>query len=150
MNTAANSPSVQTEYTYNDRYINRELSILDFHLRVLEQAVDPLHPLLERMNFLLIFSRNLDEFFEIRVAGVMEQLDLGNESRSPDGLTPKQVLDQISRTAHAAIERQYRILNEEILPKLREEDICFLRRGELTPAQSQWIKNIFRNRWHQS
>ncbi|AYA02617.1 polyphosphate kinase 1 [Acinetobacter sp. WCHAc010034] len=143
MNTAAETPPAQTEYTYNDRYINRELSILDFHLRVLEQAVDPLHPLLERMNFLLIFSRNLDEFFEIRVAGVMEQLDLGNESRSPDGLTPKQVLDQISETAHAAIERQYRILNQEILNKLREEDICFLRRGELTPAQSAWVKKYF-------
>lgn len=119
------------------------MSILDFHLRVLEQAVDPLHPLLERMNFLLIFSRNLDEFFEIRVAGVMEQFSLGNESRSPDGLTPRQVLQKISETAHAAIERQYRILNEEILPKLREEDICFLRRGELTPAQSAWIKKYF-------
>ncbi|MBF4521472.1 polyphosphate kinase 1 [Acinetobacter towneri] len=143
MNTATGATPAQTEYIYNDRYINRELSILDFHLRVLEQAVDPLHPLLERMNFLLIFSRNLDEFFEIRVAGVMEQLDLGNESRSPDGLTPKQVLDQISKTAHAAIERQYRILNQEILPKLREEDICFLRRGELTPAQSAWVKKYF-------
>lgn len=143
MNTAAGPSPTQTEYTYNDRYINRELSILDFHLRVLEQAVDPLHPLLERMNFLLIFSRNLDEFFEIRFAGLMEQLDLGNESHSPDGLTPKQVLEIISKTAHAAIERQYRILNEEILPKLREEDICFLRRGELTPAQSAWIKKYF-------
>lgn len=143
MNTAASTTSTQAEYTYNDRYINRELSILDFHLRVLEQAVDPLHPLLDRMNFLLIFSRNLDEFFEIRVAGILEQLDLGNESRTPDGLTPKQVLDQISKTAHAAIERQYRILNEEILPKLREEDICFLRRGELTPAQSAWVKKYF-------
>ncbi|ANF81330.1 RNA degradosome polyphosphate kinase [Acinetobacter sp. NCu2D-2] len=143
MNTATSTTPVDTEYTYNDRYINRELSILDFHLRVLEQAVDPLHPLLERMNFLLIFSRNLDEFFEIRVAGILEQLDLGNESRSPDGLTPKQVLEQISQTAHAAIERQYRILNEEILPKLREEDICFLRRGELTPAQSAWVKKYF-------
>lgn len=143
MNTAAEVAQAPTEYTYNDRYINRELSILDFHLRVLEQAVDPIHPLLERMNFLLIFSRNLDEFFEIRVAGMMEQLDLGNESRSPDGLTPKQVLDQISATAHAAIERQYRILNQEILPKLREEDICFLRRGELTPAQSAWVRKYF-------
>ena len=144
MNTAAStSPILQPKYAYNDRYINRELSILDFHLRVLEQAVDPLHPLLERMNFLLIFSRNLDEFFEIRVAGVLEQLSLGNESRSPDGLTPRQVLDQISQTAPAAIERQYRILNDEILPKLREEDICFLRRGELTPAQSSWVKKYF-------
>ena len=143
MNTAAQTPLEPVEYTYNDRFINRELSILDFHLRVLEQAVDPLHPLLERMNFLLIFSRNLDEFFEIRVAGMMEQLDLGNESHTPDGLTPKQVLEQISQTAHAAIERQYRILNEEILAKLREEDICFLRRGELTPAQSSWVKKYF-------
>ena len=143
MNTAVNETPTQIEYAYNDRYINRELSILDFHLRVLEQAVDRLHPLLERMNFLLIFSRNLDEFFEIRVAGMMEQLDLGNESHSPDGLTPKQVLEQISKTTHEAIERQYRILNEEILPKLREEDICFLRRGELTPAQSAWVKKYF-------
>lgn len=143
MNTAITQTTTPIEYSYNDRYINRELSILDFHLRVLEQAVDPLHPLLERMNFLLIFSRNLDEFFEIRVAGVMEQFSLGNESRSPDGLTPRQVLQKISETAHAAIERQYRILNEEILPKLREEDICFLRRGELTPAQSAWVKKYF-------
>lgn len=141
MNTAVSNTPI--EYTYNVRYINRELSILDFHLRVLEQAVDPLHPLLERMNFLLIFSRNMDEFFEIRVAGVMEELTLGNESRTPDGLTPKQVLEEISKTTHEAIERQYRILNEEIFPKLREEDICFLRRGELTPAQSVWIKKYF-------
>ncbi|ALH94056.1 polyphosphate kinase 1 [Acinetobacter equi] len=143
MNTAISTLPTQTEYTYNDRYINRELSILNFHLRVLEQAVDPLHPVLERMNFLLIFSRNLDEFFEIRVAGVMEQLGLGNESRTPDGLTPKQILEKISKKAHIAIERQYRILNEQILPKLREEDICFLRRGELTPAQSVWVKKYF-------
>lgn len=141
MNTAV--PNTPVEYAYNERYINRELSILDFHLRVLEQAVDPLHPLLDRMNFLLIFSRNMDEFFEIRVAGLMEQLELGNESRSPDGLTPKQVLDTISKTAHAAIDRQYRILNDVILPQLRKEDICFLRRGELSPAQSAWVKKYF-------
>jgi polyphosphate kinase len=143
MTTSVDTLPAPVNYSYNDRYINRELSILDFHLRVLEQAVDPLHPLLERMNFLLIFSRNLDEFFEIRVAGLMEQLDLGNESLRPDGLTPKQVLEQISKTAHEAIERQYRILNQEILPKLRDEDICFLRRGELTPAQSAWVKKYF-------
>ena len=143
--TTSTIPTTETpiQYSFNERYINRELSILDFHLRVLEQAVDPKHPLLERMNFLLIFSRNLDEFFEIRVAGVMEQFHLGNESRTPDGLTPRQVLERISATAHAAIERQYRILNEEILPKLREEDICFLKRGELSAEQSAWVKKYF-------
>jgi polyphosphate kinase len=131
------------QYTFNERYINRELSILDFHLRVLEQAVNPAHPLLERLVFLLIFSRNMDEFFEIRVAGLMEQLSLGNESRSPDGLTPQEVLNRISVTAHAAIERQYRILNQEVLPKLREEDICFLRRNELSTEQLAWVKKYF-------
>lgn len=130
-------------YTFNNRYINRELSILDFHLRVLEQAVDPLHPLLERMNFLLIFSRNLDEFFEIRVAGLLQQLSFSNESRTPDGLTPAEVLEQISQTAHAAIERQYRILNEEILPQLIKEDVRFLRRDELTDEQAIWVKQYF-------
>ncbi len=131
------------EHQDYERYINRELSILDFHLRVLEQAVDPQHPLIERLNFLLIFSRNMDEFFEIRVAGMLEQLYLDNQSRTPDGLTPKQVLEQISETAHRAITRQYRILNEEILPKLREEEIYFLRRNELNEAQSEWVKKYF-------
>lgn len=150
MNQAASNPATSNSateasnnYTFHDRYINRELSILDFHLRVLEQAVNPAHPLLDRLTFLLIFSSNMDEFFEIRVAGVLEQLYLGNESHSPDGLTPREVLDRISQTAHAAIERQYRILNEEILPQLRDEDICFLKRDELTDEQLVWLKRYF-------
>ena len=145
MNQVAANPVADTtnNYTFHDRYINRELSILDFHLRVLEQAVNPAHPLLDRLTFLLIFSSNMDEFFEIRVAGVLEQLYLGNESHSPDGLTPREVLDRISETAHAAIDRQYRILNEEILPKLREENICFLKRDELSDEQLVWLKKYF-------
>ncbi|MDQ8937180.1 polyphosphate kinase 1 [Acinetobacter rudis] len=126
-----------------EHYINREISILDFHLRVLEQAVDPLHPLLERLNFLLIFSRNLDEFFEIRVAGVMQQIESGYKKQTPDGLTSQQVIEEISKTAHSAIERQYKILNEEILPKLREENICFLRRNELDASQTAWVRKYF-------
>ena len=113
MNTAVTT-TTPTEYTYNDRYINRELSILDFHLRVLEQAVDPLHPLLERMNFLLIFSRKLDEFFEIRVATMLEHFVQERDIQTADGLSPQEILHQISETAHAAIERQYQILNEQI------------------------------------
>lgn len=145
MNQVAANPVADTtnNYTFHDRYINRELSILDFHLRVLEQAVNPAHPLLDRLTFLLIFSSNMDEFFEIRVAGVLEQLYLGNESHSPDGLTPREVLDRISETVHSAIDRQYRILNEEILPKLREENICFLKRDELSDEQLVWLKKYF-------
>lgn len=125
------------------RYINRELSILDFHMRVLEQSVNPNHPLLERLNFLLIFSRNLDEFFEIRVAGLQAELALGNKNYTADGLSFAEMLQRISETTHIAIERQYRILNEEILPKLREADICFLKRNELSGEQLVWLRKYF-------
>lgn len=128
----------------NSRFINRELSILDFHLRVLDQAEDPMHPLLERLFFLTIFSRNMDEFFEIRVAGLMQQLGLGDDAVTPDGMAPSQVLAQISQTAHEAIERQYRILNEDLLPALAEENIRYLRRDELSAEQSGWLKQYFR------
>lgn len=130
-------------YGQVERYINRELSILDFNLRVLEQAVDPLNPLLEKLNFLLIFSRNLDEFFEIRVATMLEHFVQERDIQTADGLSPQEILHQISETAHAAIERQYQILNEQIFPQLREEGISFLRRGELTQAQSNWVKKYF-------
>ncbi|RZU38269.1 polyphosphate kinase [Fluviicoccus keumensis] len=126
-----------------DLYINREISILDFNLRVLEQAVDPLHPLLERLNFLLIFSRNLDEFFEIRVAGLLQQLSW-ERAVGPDGMRAQEVLERISVVCHAAVERQYRILNEDLLPALAAENIRFLKRDELTAPQSAWVKQYFR------
>jgi len=126
-----------------DLYINRELSILDFNLRVLEQAVDPLHPLLERLNFLLIFSRNLDEFFEIRVAGLLQQLSW-ELAVGPDSLRPQEVLSRIAVICHAAVDRQYRILNEDLLPALAAENIRFLKRDELSPPQSAWVKQYFR------
>lgn len=132
------------EYTPAERYINRELSLLDFHQRVLEQAVDPLHPLLERLNFLLIFSRNMDEFFEIRVAGLMQKIMLSDESGTPDGMRPSEVLSKISDIAHAAIDRQYRILNEDVLPALAQDNIRFLKREELNAEQAAWVKQYFR------
>ncbi|XID75741.1 polyphosphate kinase 1 [Alkanindiges sp. WGS2144] len=141
MNPPANVRS--GHYALNSNYINRELSILDFHLRVLEQAIDPLHPLLERLNFLQIFSHNLDEFFEIRVAGLLQQLSVDNKSRTPDGLTPSIILEKTSQIAHAAVERQYRILNETLLPQLANENIQFLDREQLENAQSTWIKQYF-------
>lgn len=135
---------VAPDYTAAERYINRELSLLDFHQRVLEQAVDPLHPLLERLNFLLIFSRNMDEFFEIRVAGLMQKIMLSDESGTPDGMRPSEVLAKISEIAHAAIDRQYRILNDDVLPALAQADIRFLKREELSAEQAAWVKLYFR------
>lgn len=125
-------------------YLNRELSILDFNLRVLEQATDQRHPLIERLVFLLIFSRNLDEFFEIRVAGLLQLVSYGRTASGPDGLTPQEVLELISKTCHAAVERQYRILNDDLLPALAAEKIRFLRREEWNDKQSAWVRKYFK------
>lgn len=124
-------------------YINRELSLLQFHLRVLAQATDPRHPLLERLFFLIIFSSNMDEFFEIRVAGIMQKLNHGDVASSPHGMRPSEVLRQISGIAHEAIAEQYRILNEDILPGLAKQDIRYLKRDELNAEQSAWMKRYF-------
>ena len=126
-------------------YLNRELSILDFNLRVLEQATDSRHPLIERLIFLLIFSRNLDEFFEIRVAGLLQLVSFGRSAPGPDGLMPQDVLKQISEICHAAVDRQYRILNEELLPALAMENIRFLRREEWSEKQSVWVRKYFKD-----
>ncbi len=139
--TAAERPLSLDNPAY---YLNRELSILDFNLRVLEQAVDPSHPLIERLNFLLIFSRNLDEFFEIRVAGLLQQVSLGDIGSGPDGQLPKDILRQISERCHAAVERQYRILNEDLLPALAEENIRFIRRHDWSEGQRVWVRQYFK------
>ena len=93
--------------------------------------------------FLIIFSSNMDEFFEIRVAGLMQQLNHGNISHKPDKMRPSEVLQEISDVAHTAIEEQYRILNEDILPALAKEDIRYLKRNELNAKQAQWMKEYF-------
>ena len=124
-------------------YINRDLSLLQFHLRVLAQAADPHHPLLERLFFLMIFSSNIDEFFEIRVAGIMQKLNLGDVSISIHGMRPSEILNEISAVTHDAIAEQYRILNEDILPALALEDIRYLKRDELNSEQSAWMKRYF-------
>ena len=124
-------------------YINRDLSLLQFHLRVLAQAASPRHPLLERLFFLIIFSSNIDEFFEIRVAGIMQKLNMGDVSTSAHGMRPSEVLNEISTITHDAIAEQYRILNEDILPALALEDIRYLKRDELNAEQSAWMKRYF-------
>jgi polyphosphate kinase len=127
----------------NHHYLNRELGQLEFNRRVLGQAEDKSHPLLERLKFLCILSSNLDEFFEIRVAGLKAQIHLGGLSTSRDGMSAREVLDQVSVKAHELVERQYELLNEEILPALEVEGISFLRRGDWNAAQGEWIREYF-------
>ncbi|GAB2780381.1 polyphosphate kinase 1 [Halomonas shantousis] len=124
-------------------YFNRELSTLQFHIRVLEQALDTSHPLLNRLMFLLIFSSNLDEFFEIRVAGLKHRIAFHHEEAGIDGMRPTQVLDEISRIVHEQVERQYRILNEVLIPELTREGIHFLRRDVWNDAQKTWVREYF-------
>src|SRR5690349_9188891 len=100
------------------RYLNRELSWLDFNARVLALAEDPAVPLLERAKFLAIFSQNLDEFFQVRVSGLQEQLAAGLRSRSPDGLDPLGQLRAIRARVEELVSRQAAIFTKEIVPAL--------------------------------
>jgi polyphosphate kinase len=126
-----------------DYYINRELSALEFNQRVLYQAKDPSIPLLERLKFLCIVSTNLDEFFEIRVSGLRQRLELGLPPQGPDMLGARQVLNDISRRTHALVDEQYRLLNEELIPALESEGIRFVRRTRWRPAQRDWLRDYF-------
>lgn len=125
------------------RYINREISSFAFQLRVLAQAVNDEHPLLEQMQFLSIFSSNLDEFFEIRIAGLINAKEAGDLPLSPDGARPSEVLAQLSAQIHEAVAYQYQILNQKILPNLAKHGIRYLKRDELSPEQSAWMRGYF-------
>ncbi|HEX4020035.1 MAG TPA: polyphosphate kinase 1 [Acidobacteriaceae bacterium] len=105
------------------RYFNREESWLDFNSRVLEEAQDPTNPLLERVKFLAITASNLDEFFEIRVAGILQRIEDGYTERGPDGLMPQQVLDRIAEKTHAFVDEQYACWKNELLPALAKASI---------------------------
>jgi len=124
-------------------YLNRELGQLAFNRRVLAQAENRATPLLERLRFLCIVSSNLDEFFEIRVAGLKAEIEAGSLAIGPDRMPAAQAFEQVAKEAHALVEAQYRLLNQDILPGLASEGIRFLRRGDLTSAQAEWVKAYF-------
>jgi len=124
-------------------YINRELSILEFNKRVLAQAKDESVPLLERLNYLCISCSNLDEFFEVRVASVIEMVTMDPDTRGIDGLTPNEQLDLISTYTRKLVTDQYDVLNTILLPKLKEENIHFVRRQQWTESQSKWLETYF-------
>ena len=124
-------------------YISRELSLLEFNWRVLEQAKDVGTPLLERLNFLCISCSNLDEFFEVRVAGLIQMAELGAVRNEPDGFSPSEALVAINQRAHELVAEQYRVLNEVMLPALVEQNIRFIRRTEWKESQRAWLKKYY-------
>src|SRR6476661_1192678 len=128
-----------------ENYLNRELSWLEFNGRVLEEAADRTNPALERIKFLSIVSSNLDEFFEVRVAGLQEQLYAGLEPQDfpADGLSPVEQLDRIEQRAHRLVADQYQLLHQELMPQLRQNGIEWVRLEELTAAERAYIDRLF-------
>ena len=125
-------------------YLHVELSLLSFHERVLNMASDPNTPLMERLKFLCIFSSNMDEFFEIRVSGLKARAESAVSAEGVDGLTPSVALERISERAHRLVDRQYEILNQELMPELAEHGIRFLPRTEWSDDQKKWLKSYFK------
>lgn len=126
-------------------YINRELSLLEFNRRVIEQASDESVPLLERLKFLCIASNNLDEFFEIRVSGLKQQVKYGSVQTGADNMTPIEVLNHIGQVANELVEEQYRVLNDILIPEMAREKIRLIRRNEWRPKLVRWVRRFFRS-----
>ena len=133
------------DLSHGGYFENRELSYFKFCLRVLSQASNREHPLLERLMFLLIFSSNLDEFFEIRVSGLKKRLQFDMQKPDPDGKYPEQILQQIHEQVRAALDEQYRILNEDLFPSLAAENIRFVKRQDWDRKMAKWAREYFDN-----
>ena len=128
-----------------ENYLNRELSWLEFNGRVLEEAADSTNPCLERIKFLSIVSSNLDEFFEVRVAGLQEQLYAGLEPQDfpADGLAPAEQLARIDQRVHRLVTDQYQLLHKELIPQLGQSGIEWVRLEELTSAERAFVDGLF-------
>jgi polyphosphate kinase len=126
-----------------NRFLNREIQLLAFNRRVLAQAEDKAVPLLERLKFLAIVSSNLDEFFEIRVAGLKEQIKLNSTSRGSDGLNAKETFRLVTQEVQTIVATQYALLNDALFPALAKEGIRFVRRAQWSAAQREWVRDYF-------
>ncbi len=124
-------------------YINREMSLLAFNRRVLEQALDPANPLLERLKFLCISSNNLDEFFEIRVAGLKQRLELGSDQPGADGFSVMEQLQAIHDATMEIVREQARCLNEVLLPAMRAVGIELVPRTQWDSETRDWLERYF-------
>lgn len=129
-------------------YINRELSLLAFQWRVLEEAQDESNPLLERYRFLSIVGSNIDEFFMVRVAGLKRQLEAGTLRAGPDGLKPKEQLEAIGHEVNRLLVNAQKCLRESLTPALREQEIKILQHEDLTEEQKFDVEQIFLHKIH--
>ena len=124
-------------------FINRELSWLEFNRRVLEEAQDPTQPLIERVKFLTIFSSNLDEFFEIRVAGIKQQIESETSDVGPDGLSPTETFNNIRRVVSELVATQYALWNNELQPELAKHGIRIRDVTKLSGKRAAWAQRYF-------
>jgi polyphosphate kinase len=127
----------------HENFINRELSWLEFNRRVLEEAQDPTQPLLERVKFLTIFSSNLDEFFEIRVAGIKQQIESETSDVGPDGLSPTETFNSIQRVVRELVTAEYALWKNELLPELAKNGIRIRDVAQLSAKRAAWARRYF-------
>jgi len=132
------------DFSKRDHFINRELSWLEFNQRVLDQAFDASNPLLERLKFLAIVSSNLDEFFEVRVAGLKQQKQNNSSEVGPDGLSATEVLARISKRTRRMVEDQYRCWREQVYPQLHENGVRFHNYPDVPPEERAHFEKFFR------
>jgi polyphosphate kinase len=149
---AAETPALEpqqappTQLQPQSRYLNRELSALDYFARVLALGGDPSVPLLERVKFLAIFSQNLDEFFQVRVSGLREQVDAGLRATSPDGLDPIEQLRAIRARVEPMVARQASIFTQDLVPALEEHGVRFVEWDDLSDADRVHLEEVFEER----
>ncbi len=127
----------------DNTYINRELSLLEFNKRVLAQTQDPDVPLLERLRFLCISCTNLDEFFEIRVAGLKQRMEIGAPAQGPDKASAEDIFRELRVRMAQMVSHQYRILNEELFPQLADAGIRFIHSDDWNDTQRSWLLEYF-------
>src|ERR1700720_3689215 len=136
-------PRPSERFSDPKNFINRELSWLEFNRRVLEEAQDPTQPLIERVKFLTIFSSNLDEFFEIRVAGIKQQIESETSDVGPDGLSPTETFNNIRPVVSELVATQYALWNNELQPELAKHDIRILDVTKLSAKRAAWAQRYF-------
>src|SRR3954463_12498117 len=140
----APEPPAHERFSKPEYFINRELSWIEFNRRVLEEAQDPTQPLIERVKFLAIVSSNFDEFFEIRVAGIKQQIESETSDVGPDGLSPTDTFNAIQRTVSQLVETEYALWNNEIAPALAKNNIRIHDVAQLNTKRAAWARRFFR------